>query len=105
VSLPILPGKLTAGDQRPDLTGSVPYDATGYAYSLSVKRPDGSLLVKAATVAAYNSTTGTTSFSFAWAADDLQAGDRQVCEIIEYDASNKPMTWPLFLLNVKARNA
>lgn len=105
MSLPILPGKLTAGDQRPDLTGRVPYDATGYTYTLTIKRPDSSLLSKTATVSAYDSAAGTTAFSFAWADDDLQAGDRQVCEISELDVANKRLTWPLFLLNVKARNA
>ncbi len=105
-NFPSLPGKLTAGDRRPNLTGRVPYDATGYTYTLTIKRPgDSELLVKAADVQAYDADAGTTAFTFAWEDGDLVAGDRQLCEVIEHDADGLAMTFPEFLINVKARNA
>jgi hypothetical protein len=98
-----LPGKYTEGDQRPDLTATVAYDATGRTYTMTMKRPDDTLLTKTATIV--SATSSASVFTFEWDEDDLQAGDRQLCEISETDEDGKRMTWPPFFINVRARNA
>ena len=100
-----LPGEYVVGDTLPALGGFLPYDATGHTVTLTMKRPDGTLLSKTATIGAYDEDEGKTPISFAWASDDFQAGERQPCEVRDVTAGGDSLTYPLFFLNVRARNA
>jgi hypothetical protein len=88
----------------PALAGYLPYDATGHTVTLTMKRPDGSLLSKTATIGTYDEDEGRTPISFAWSSTDLQAGERQKCEVRDVNGSSS-LTYPPFFLFVRERNA
>lgn len=101
---PRLPGEYVEGDTLPALAGFVPFDAAGHTITLTLKQPSGELVERTATLGTYDEDTGKTPISFAWQAGDLVAGERQPCEVRD-EVGGDTMTWPSFMLNVRARLA
>lgn len=91
----------TEGDQLPPLTGKFPYDITGHTIIVSLKQPSGAVIQREATVAV----GADGAFSFAWEDGDLLPGLNQTCEIVDLDADEKPLTPPIFLIDVRARQS
>ncbi len=86
-------------DELPDLVCTlVDQDLTAFAgIDLHLRRPDGTVLVKAAV--AIDLVQG--HFKFLWVAGDLQAGRNQEAEIQFTNAIGQPLSSPIFLLDVR----
>lgn len=96
--IPKLPHAYAEGDQLPAITGFIEEtDLTGYAVTLRLQRPDGSVVVKAGTLV--DAASG--MFSFAWAAGDLLAGAGQLAEVEFKDGSNQQLTSHKFTVDVE----
>lgn len=97
---------MTEGDLRPVLVGRLPYDLAGHTIELRIKRPDGTVLDKTATITdPFDEDEGVGTFAFSWDADDLQVGLGQVCQVRDLDALVKPASWPKFMIDVIPREA
>lgn len=100
-TIPKLPTEFVAGDQRPDLCMVLQgTNLTNHTVELRIRRPDESVLVKAAIEVSYEDKQS--SFKFVWDADDLQAGCDQPCEVKFTDSGGKPLTSRKFLIDVRA---
>lgn len=101
VGLPRFPVIFTAGDLRPDLVGTLPYDLTGHTIELDIKRPDGTVLTKTAEIVdPFDDDDDVGTFRFVWEADDLQVGGNQVCQLRDIDSSARPLSSPKFMIDV-----
>ena len=86
------------GDRLPELILTrVDQNLTGFIITLHLRRKDGSVLVK--TAIPIDLVQG--HFKFSWAAGDLIAGLNQEAEVQFVDTEGKPLTSPLFLMDVR----
>ena len=76
-------------------------DLSAFTTTLHLRRNDGTVLVKAAV--AINLAQG--KFRIEWAANDLVAGFNQEAEFQFIDGAGKPLTSPLFLMDVREAKA
>ena len=94
----------TAGDESPDMLGSLPgVDLSTYEIELFLERPDDTVLLKSTTNGGiifdlYSG--GTSTFHIVWAATDLQAKCGQEVQVRISTAGGKSQTYPVFLLDV-----
>lgn len=97
-STPKFPHCWVENDEFPELEVTLlDQDLTGFTVTLHLRRGDGSILVKTAT--AIDLAQG--HVKFVWAPGDLVAGFNQEAEIQFVDAGGKPLTGPLFLMDVR----
>ena len=87
------------GDTEP----SIPFTLHGglqvsaFTITLHLRRPDGTLLVKAA------AGLGGSNGEFVWDDGDLQAGQNQRAEVSSDDGAGAVFTWPAFTIDVDSR--
>ena len=99
---PKIPFCWVEGDCFPELVLTrVDQDLTGFGITLHLRRKDSSVLVK--TAVPIDLTQG--HFKFSWAPGDLIAGFNQEAEVQFVDLGGKPLTSPLFLMDVREQIA
>ncbi len=103
--LQVFPGRFTEANEGPPMTGRVgtgTTDITGWVFSLRIKRPGTTVLVKAGTI----TVAATGDFTFGdWATSDLVAGEKQLCEVEVTDAGGILVSSEKFVIGVDKRVA
>lgn len=95
---PKFPHCWVEGDQFPSMVCTLlDQNLSAFTVTLHMRRNDGTVLVKAAT--AVDLAQG--KFRIEWADGDLVAGFNQEAEFQFVDGASKPLTSPLFLMDVR----